>query len=132
MLLLVFSFFSEILDSAVEGFSQVMPIKVLSFSVLISTSAPLRRIRWSVYSTVKKKDRYQVRKRKATLICCFVIYLLYIVFLKCPTPTINVIIQNDFAFLILFISINSDKMGRSWLILVTTGCGVLFSSRCTF
>ena len=109
-----------------------MPIKVLSFSVLISTSAPLRRIRWSVYSTVKKKDRYQVRKRKATLICCFVIYLLYIVFLKCPTPTINVIIQNDFAFLILFISINSDKMGKGWLILVTTGGGVLFSSRCTF
>ena len=100
VLLLAFCFFfSEILDSAVEGFSKVMPIKVLSFSVLISTSAPLRRIRWSVYSTVKKKDRCQMRKRKATLICCFVIYLLYIVFFRCPTPTISVIIQNDFAFL---------------------------------
>ena len=89
-----------------------MPIKVLSFSVLISTSAPLRRIRWSVYSSVKKKNRCQVRKRKATLICCFVIYLLYIVFLNRPTPTISVIIQNVFAFLIIFISVNSDKMGR--------------------
>ena len=84
-----------------------MPIKVLSFSVLISTSAPLRRVRWSVYSSVKKKNRFQVRKRKATLICCFVIYLLY-----CPTPTISVIIQIVFAFLIIIISVNSDKMGR--------------------
>ena len=61
-----------------------------------------------------------------------VIYLLYVVFLNCPTPTISVIIQNVFAFLIIFISVNSDKMGRGKLILVTTGGGVLFSSRCIF
>ena len=55
-----------------------------------------------------------------------VIYLLYVVFLNCPTPTISVIIENVFAFLIIFISVNSDTMVRGFLMLNTNGGDVLF------